>query len=1052
MKHCPSGVRAFAVASAALTIAVVTLPTLLVSSPAGADTASAAQTPPVPAATAAPAALSITASSTTASYSAVGNTISYTYSVTNSGGVPLTNVSVADDQTAPSGPTTAPVCQSVSGAGACSGSTAAIAPGGAATFTATYAVNQGDLDNGTVVGSATATGTLASGGTIGATSNQSIVRAVQSPALTVTNSSTVVGSSTDTYTGVGQTIDLTSVLTNTGNVTLNSVTLTDENPGVVGRSCAGTVLSPGANETCTATSTTSNADEQAGSFADTTTGTGTAPSGVKVTATASFTVNGGKNPAVSGANRAPANSGFTPAPANNLVPANNPAPVNTNTVNTGTVNTSTVNTNIVNTNIAKAEAINGDQKQGQGQSQGQGQGQKPAISLKKSATVVGSSDGRYSAPGQTIDYSYLIKNTGNVSLSPVTLTDPMLGLQGLNCPDETLFPGVSETCTATYTTTLADVQAGAITNTATATGTPTCGGPKVWATSSARVFDEHNAAISLKKSATVVGSSDGRYSAPGQTIDYSYLITNTGNVALNPVTLLDPKPGLEDLSCPDTALFPGISETCTATYTTTQADVDAGSISNTATATGKAPCGQMVWATSSAKVYADHHPAISLTKSATVVGSSDGRYSAPGQTIDYSYLVTNTGNVTLDPVTLADPLPALRGLSCPDTSLAPGGSETCTATYTTTQADVDAGSITNTATATGTPPCGPKVTATSSVTVYAEQSPSISVVKTANVGAVATVGQTVLYTFTVTNTGNVTLTNVDVTDAQAAPSLDSSLGPITCTTGTNGAITLAPGATDTCSATYTATQADLNNGSVTDTATATGRPPSGPPVTGTSTLTLKVVLISVTKAVNPTSIVAGSTSPIVYTITVRNIGTATTSSPITVTDSAPTGTTLVTGSPACAAGGPPNCTVSTSGSTITWSIAAGVAPGASYTLTYSVTLNSSESAGAIITNTAVFSGPSCGTATCSSNTVTTIVTAAPVTVAATVTPPVTPTVTPAVTPASTAPTSPSSTPSVAFTGAFLSLQVFVGLGALALGSVLLVVPRRRRRGARGAVE
>ena len=86
------------------------------------------------------------------------------------------------------------------------------------------------------------------------------------------------------------------------------------------------------------------------------------------------------------------------------------------------------------------------------------------------------------------------------------------------------------------------MQTGAITNTATATGTPTCGGPKVWATSSATVYAEQNAAISLKKSATVVGSSDNRYSAPGQTIDYSYLITNTGNVALNPVTLLDPKP------------------------------------------------------------------------------------------------------------------------------------------------------------------------------------------------------------------------------------------------------------------------------------------------------------------------------------------------------------------------------------------------------------------------------------------------------------------------------------------------------------------------------
>ena len=75
-------------------------------------------------------------------------------------------------------------------------------------------------------------------------------------------------------------------------------------------------------------------------------------------------------------------------------------------------------------------------------------------------------------------------------------------------------------------------------------------------------------------------------------------------------------------------------------------------------------------------------------------------------------MVTNSGNVTLTSVRVTDPLPGLSAVTCPLGTLAPGASETCTATYTTTQADVNAGGVTNTGTASGRPPTGPPVTAT----------------------------------------------------------------------------------------------------------------------------------------------------------------------------------------------------------------------------------------------------------------------------------------------------------------------------------------------------
>ena len=73
---------------------------------------------------------------------------------------------------------------------------------------------------------------------------------------------------------------------------------------------------------------------------------------------------------------------------------------------------------------------------------------------------------------------------------------------------------------------------------------------------------------------------------------------------------------------------------------------------------------------------------------------------------------------------VTDPLPGLIGVNCPSTTLAVGAVETCTATYTTTQADMDRGSVPNTGTATGTVVAtGEVVRAASTVTVPAVQEP-----------------------------------------------------------------------------------------------------------------------------------------------------------------------------------------------------------------------------------------------------------------------------------------------------------------------------------------
>ncbi len=163
------------------------------------------------------------------------------------------------------------------------------------------------------------------------------------------------------------------------------------------------------------------------------------------------------------------------------------------------------------------------------------------------------------------------------------------------------------------------------------------------------------------------------------------------------------------MTCPVTTLAPGASTTCTsAAYTITQPDVDAAHVANTATASAKTPTGGALTSPpSSTDTPVAQSPGPVGRRSRPRRWTRNGDFKIDlGDTITWSFLVKNTGTVSVTGVAVNDP--KAGAVSCPATTLAPGASTTCTAPrpYVITQADVDAGVVSNTATASATTPAG----------------------------------------------------------------------------------------------------------------------------------------------------------------------------------------------------------------------------------------------------------------------------------------------------------------------------------------------------------
>src|SRR5699024_3280168 len=254
-------------------------------------------------------------------------------------------------------------------------------------------------------------------------------------------------------------------------------------------------------------------------------------------------------------------------------------------------------------------------------------------------------------------------------------------------------------------------------------------------------------------------------------IGYTFTATNTGNTTLTNVKITDVLEGISDIEYltvngdaiadpDDITLEPGDVLVATATYPVTKDDVDLGQVFNEATVKGIDAKDEEV--TDKDHTATPSNPKIGIK----LVKTSDKQYiTEEGEEIEYTFEVTNTSNVTLVDVEVNDPMLDDLGIDIEldKTTLKPGEKTTGTAIYEVTEADIESGNIENLATATGTPPNpndpDPEDPAENNVPVA-----NIELEKSVLPEVYTEVGQELTYKFVITNTGDITLNDVTLTD------------------------------------------------------------------------------------------------------------------------------------------------------------------------------------------------------------------------------------------------------------------------------------------------
>ncbi len=311
-----------------------------------------------------------------------------------------------------------------------------------------------------------------------------------------------------------------------------------------------------------------------------------------------------------------------------------------------------------------------------------------------------------SRAGDTIRFTYRVDNSGTAALTGLQVRDPAVGK---NTCSGTIAAGGQSTCSATHTITTADLTSGGVTSSPVASGMSAgvaVTSPATRSTVMLSTAPVSGASLTLsQKVGTIVDRDNDHKVSAGDQLDYSYVVTNTGKLALSSLAISSARLALggAGVTCTSTNVAPGASVTCRSgrvTISTTEAKAHA--IYTSATARARAGDKTVISNTVTTRRFVGYVAPRSATAAASAtkaaaraprsfaritllqwvvkqIDSNNNRIVDAGDKIVYGFKVSNAGTRTVSRVRIVDDKLVRNGVSvfCASTTLAPGTSIYC---------------------------------------------------------------------------------------------------------------------------------------------------------------------------------------------------------------------------------------------------------------------------------------------------------------------------------------------------------------------------------------